>query len=48
VARQLWVYANNVYLLGRNINIIKRNEEALLNVSNEVNIEVNAHKLNVC
>jgi hypothetical protein len=31
-ARQLWVYANDIYLLGRNINAIKRNE-SVLNVS---------------
>jgi hypothetical protein len=38
---QLLVYADDVSLLGKNINILKKNTEALLDSSNEVCLEVN-------
>jgi hypothetical protein len=41
---QLLVGADNVNLLGENINIIKRNEEACLDTSKEVGLKVNAEK----
>jgi hypothetical protein len=41
---QLFVYADDVNLLGGNINIVKRNTETLIDASKEVGIEVNAEK----
>jgi hypothetical protein len=39
---QFLVYANDSDLLGENTNIIKKNTEAVLDTSEEVDLEVNA------
>jgi hypothetical protein len=44
VIHQLLAYADNDNLLRENINIIKKNTEALLDVSKEVGVEVNTEK----
>jgi hypothetical protein len=38
------VYADDVNLLGGNINIIKKNAEALLDGSKEIGLQVNSEK----
>jgi hypothetical protein len=41
---QLLVRADYVDLLGKTVNIIKKNKEALLNHSNEIDLIVDAEK----
>jgi hypothetical protein len=41
---QLLVHADDVNLLRENINIVKRNAEALLDYTKEVGLELNAEK----
>jgi hypothetical protein len=41
---QLLVYADNVNLMGDNINTIKKNTKTLTDISKEVGLEVNSEK----
>lgn len=45
---QLLVYADDVTLLVKNINTVKRNTDVLLDASKDVGLEVSAEKLCTC
>jgi hypothetical protein len=45
---QLLVYADDVSLLGDNIDTIKKSTQTLINAIKEVGLEVNTDKLNIC
>jgi hypothetical protein len=45
---QLLVYADDVNLLGDNIDAIKKNMETIIDASKEVGLEVNTEKLSIC
>jgi hypothetical protein len=44
----LLVYADDVNLLGDNIDTIKKNMETLIDASKDVGLEVNTEKLSIC
>jgi hypothetical protein len=46
--RQLLDYADDVYVLGDNINIIKKHTKILIDASKEVELEVNVEKTSIC
>jgi hypothetical protein len=41
---QILIYADDVNILGENINIMKKNQEVLLQTGGEIGIEVNTEK----
>jgi hypothetical protein len=45
---QLLIYADNVNLLGDNIDTLKKNTETLMDASKEVGLEVNTEKTKSC
>jgi hypothetical protein len=45
---QLLVCADDVNLLGDNIDAIKKNMESLIDATKEVGLEVNTEKLSIC
>jgi retron-type reverse transcriptase len=45
---QLWAYADDVNIVGENIDTIQKNTKALLDARKEVCLEVNPEKTSIC
>jgi hypothetical protein len=45
---QLLAYADDVNLLGGNIDTIKKNMETLIDANKEVGLEINVEKVSIC
>jgi hypothetical protein len=45
---QLLAYADDVNILGDNIDTIKKSTETLIDAGKEVGLEINAEKLSIC
>jgi hypothetical protein len=45
---QMLDYADDVNLLGDNIDTIEKNIETLIKVSRDVDVDVNTHKISIC
>jgi hypothetical protein len=48
VRHQLQAYADDVNLLGDNVDTIQKNTVTLIDASKEVGLEVNTKKLSIC
>jgi hypothetical protein len=46
--KQLLAYADDVNLLGDNIDTINKNAESFIDASNDIGLEINVEKPNIC